>query len=338
MIAKACNSRYYIHMKVHLPNSAFLGNINAFFRSADFSDRNSLHITANEKWISVHPVILCMIASLGTEVRGSSNEESPIKCEKFTATSKHYFERMGLFSFLRLNSEMEITEHESAGRFIPLTQIQNSNTLSKFIEDMIPLLHLDEQHAQPIKYIMSELIRNVLEHSGSSNGAFVAAQYYKKTNTIRIGIVDSGVGIKQTISQSHLVKSNLDAIQLALTPGITGTTSREGGTDYNAGAGLFFTKSISKINRDLFVLYSGDTLYKLLKEKDGQKVVLNSDPLEDRHSKESGLPHWKGTVVGIDMTLDENEEFTTLLDKIREIYTSSVRNRREARRKKPKFI
>jgi anti-sigma regulatory factor (Ser/Thr protein kinase) len=325
-------------MRVHLPNSAFLGNINAFFRSADFSDSDHLHITANEKWISVHPVILCMIASLGTEVRSVSKAEFPIKCERFTATSKHYFERMGLFSFLQLNSEMDITEHESSGRFIPLTQIRDSKTLSKFIEDINPLLHLDEQHVQPIKYIMSELIRNVLEHSGSSHGAFVAAQYYKKTNTIRIGIVDSGVGIKKTIGRSHIVKDYLDAIRLALTPGITGTTSKEGGTDYNAGAGLFFTKSISKINRDLFVLYSGDTLYKLLKVKEGQKVVLNSDPLEDRHSKESGLPYWKGTVIGIDMTLDENEEFTTLLDTIREIYTLSVRNRREAKRKKPKFI
>ena len=34
--------------------------------------------------------------------------------------------------------------------------------------------------------------------------------------------------------------TDIDAIKLALTPGISGTTRQEGGTDDNAGAGLFF--------------------------------------------------------------------------------------------------
>lgn len=332
-------------MKVHLPNSAFLGNINAFLKSIDTSNPNVLEITSHKNWISVHPVVLCMVASLGLEVQsrgrveqGQKASSSPIQCERFTARSKHYFERMRLFSFLNLNSEMEITEHEPAGRFIPLTQIKDSDSLTRFIEDMVPLLHLEKKHAEPIKYIISELVRNVLEHSKSKNGAIVSAQYYPKPNTIRIGIADSGVGIKQTIQKSHIATSDLDAIQLALTPGITGTTSREGGTDYNAGAGLFFTKSIAKINRDLFILYSGDTLYKLLREKKLAEIMLNSDPLDDKHSKETGLPFWAGTVVGIDMGLDKTEEFTSLLDTIRSIYASTVRERKKAKYKKARFI
>ncbi|EKD47873.1 MAG: hypothetical protein ACD_65C00239G0001, partial [uncultured bacterium] len=39
---------------------------------------------------------------------------------------------------------------------------------------------------------MSELVRNVLEHSMSKHGAIVSAQYYKKSNTVRIGIADTG--------------------------------------------------------------------------------------------------------------------------------------------------
>jgi anti-sigma regulatory factor (Ser/Thr protein kinase) len=233
---------------------------------------------------------------------------------------------------------MKINEHEPAGRFIPLTQIKDSETLSRFIEDMIPLLHLDEKHAQPIKYIMSELVRNVLEHSKSGYGAMVAAQYYIKTNTIRIGIVDTGVGIKETINRSHQASTDLEAIHLALTPGITGTTAREGGTDYNAGAGLFFTKSIAKINKDYFLIYSGDTLYKLLKAKEGKDILLNSDPLLDRHTSETNLPYWTGTAIGIDMKLDENEEFKTLLDIIRNVYTKSVRERKKLYYKKANFI
>jgi anti-sigma regulatory factor (Ser/Thr protein kinase) len=325
-------------MKLNLPNSAFLGNIDAFLKSIDRSDPDILEITSNPKWVSVHPVVLCMVASLGLEVVDKNKVSKPVKCRIFTARSKHYFKRMRLFDFLNVDSKIDIIEHEPAGRFIPLTQITHKENLTKFIEDVVPLLHLEPKHAQPIKYIISELVRNVLEHSNSKYGAIVCAQYHLKSNTIRIGIVDTGVGISKTIRKSHFASTDLDAIQLALTPGITGTTSKEGGTDYNAGAGLFFIKSIAKINRDYFIIYSGNTLYKLLKEKGGNKIVLYSDPLIDKHSKKTDLPNWTGTVVGIDINLTATEEFTTLLDTIRDVYVKSVRERKKDKHKKPKFI
>ena len=58
----------------------------------------------------------------------------------------------------------------------------------------------------------------------------------------------------------------------------------------------------------------------------------------DKHSRETKLPIWPGTVVGIDIRLDETEEFTILLDSIRETYVKSVRDRKKAKYKKPKFI
>lgn len=321
-------------MRLHLPNSAFLGNIDPFFRSFDSSNPHKLEITANKKWISVHPVVISLVAALGLKV-GKSN----ISCEKMEATSKHYFERIGLFKFLGIKSGIEITEHEPAGRFIPLTQIKNSSELTKFITDMIPLLHLQPKQAEPIRYIVSELVRNVLEHSQSKFGAILSAQYYKKSNTIRIGIVDTGIGIKKSINQSHNASTDLEAIRLALTPGITGTTRREGGTEYNAGAGLFFIKSIAKVNHDFFLIYSGETMYKLLKSsQEKRRISLYANPFKDRHSSDENLPYWMGTIVGIDISLDKTKEFSVLLDLIRETYVKTIRERKKARYRRPKFI
>jgi anti-sigma regulatory factor (Ser/Thr protein kinase) len=198
-------------MRVHLPNSAFLGNIDAFLNSLDLADRSFLHITANKKWISVHPLVLAMVASLGRLVPPGG-----VSCDAFEAKSSHYFERMGLFRFLGVDFGIPVTEHEAAGRFVPLTQILDSAALSKFVTDMVPLLHLDPTHAEPIRYIVSELVRNVLEHAESPHGAFVAAQYYTKSNAIRIGICDIGAGIKKTIGRSHVVTDDLEAVRLAL--------------------------------------------------------------------------------------------------------------------------
>lgn len=323
-------------MRIHLPNSAFIGNIDAFIANFDPSNPGKLIITANENWISVHPVVLCIVASLGLKI-----DSSKVKCEPILAKSAHYLERMGLYKFLGIESGTKVIEHEPAGRFVPLTQIRTSDELSKFLTDIIPLLHLADtpKHAESIRYIISELVRNVLEHSGSEHGAIVSAQYFKKTNTIRIGIADTGVGIKNTINHSYKTTNDAEAVRLALMPGVTGTTKREGGSEQNAGAGLFFIKSIASINRNFFMMYSGDSLYKLLMRKpDKRGFQLYADPLQDRHTLKTELPYWQGTVVGIDISLDATSEFSSLLDLIRSTYRSAVRERRKARYKRARFI
>lgn len=319
-------------MKIHIPNSAFLGNIDPFIRGFDPSSPDILEITANDKWIAVHPAVMAMIAALGLTVSPKN-----IRCQKFEARSRHYFVRMGLFRLLGIPSDISITEHEPAGRFIPLTRIRASAELTSFIAEMIPLLHLEAEQAKTLGYIVSELVRNVLEHAEAENGALLCAQYYKKSNSIRIGIADTGLGIKTTITRSHRADTDLAAIRLALMPGITGATPREGGTEQNAGAGLFFIKSIASVNRDFFVIYSGSGFYKLLKKSPARNRRLFADPYMDRHGTDGEMPSWRGTVVGIDISLDQTEEFSMLLDSIRETYGSAVRERRRERYKRPRF-
>lgn len=317
-------------MKIHIPNSAFLGNIDPFLRGFDPADPDSLHITLNPNWTSVHPLVLSMIAALGLNV-----DPENIYIDKLEAKSSTYLVRMGLFKILNLACDTKIQEHAPEGRFIPVKQVRTSDELAEFITEMIPMLHSDSEQAKTIGYIISELGRNVLEHSMARNGAILCAQFYAKSNTIRIGIADTGIGIKRSINQSHVATTDLEAIRLALWPGVTGTTSAPGGTAQNAGAGLFFVKSIANLNKDFFVIYSGNGFYKLLIKK-GKRIKLNADPFDDRHSKTDQLPYWQGTLVGVDITLDQTREYSELLDAIRDIYYALRKTRKPY--KKPRFI
>jgi len=321
-------------MKIYFPPSAWLGTFETFLRRMDTSDPDSLVIESGESWVNVHPVFLAMVAALASDV---SPENVDVK--GFKTKSLDEFTRMGFFEALGINKNLTVKEKEPSGRFIPITNIANSDELSEFLKEMVPLLHLDPKHAELIRYLMSELGRNVLEHARTRTGAFFAAQYYKDNNTIRIGIADIGVGIRRAISQSHTTPNDISAIRLALTPGITGTTRDEGGTAQNAGAGLFFIKSISAANRNFMSIYSGDSMYKLLKRKPGKKLELFSDPFMDHHSKVGDLPYWPGTVVGIDITLDTTIEFTDVMELIRSTYSDAIRDRKRAKKfKQPKFI
>jgi anti-sigma regulatory factor (Ser/Thr protein kinase) len=324
-------------VKIHLSNYDYLRNFDVFLRGFNPSDPSKLDISTNDKWISAHPAILAAVAALGLKVGSEA-----VQFDEITAKSGHYLDRMGLFKILNKPSPFTISSHEAAGRFIPITQIKTQEEQSRFISDMIPLLHLEPAKVDAIKYTVGELVRNVLEHAQSENGAIVAAQYYQEQNVIRLGICDTGVGVKGSMRQSwgpHHTSTDLEAIKWALVPGVSGTTMREGGTEDNAGAGLFVVKSISMLTRDYFVIYSGTGVYRLLKRRpDVQTIRLHASPDKDRNAQTDEAPRFPGTFVAIDISLDKIDEFATLLESIRKAFSVAVQARRKARFTRPQFI
>jgi len=322
-------------MKVELPNSAFLGNIDGtFLKKLDTSDTQQLEVTFNPNWTAVHPIVLVMTAALAYSVKedgGHINAQQPV------AKSKNYLEAMGLMRVLNLQP-ISVIKHDSSGKYIPLTRISTSDELTRFIEEMVPLLHTSPDVADSVKYVISELVRNVFEHANSPQGAIVCAQYFKESKRISIGVTDTGRGIKESINFSHPAKTHIEAIKLALTPGITGATQKIGGTETNAGAGLFFIKSIAKINRQFFVLYSGNGFYKLLKEDKNKKIRLYADPFMDRCNQKEISPFWKGTAIGVDISVEPSERFTALLELIKDVYRLEKKKRIKERYKQARFI
>jgi anti-sigma regulatory factor (Ser/Thr protein kinase) len=314
-----------VPLKLFLPNSANLQNITGLLGSLDLSRPDTLEFSMHPKWVAVHPVVLSMAACLASKVR----EEGGSVTGKATAVpTLAYLIRMGLFKYLNIDPGMEIKEHEESGRFIPLTQIRNTSELKQAIVNLVPLLHAPPAVADPIKYVFSEMVRNALEHSTSSVGAFVCAQYYSESKRIAIGIADAGIGVFNAMKRHHPVTTSESALRLALQPGITGTTSRIGGNEFNAGAGLFFTKSIATLSRNRFFLYSGNSMFRLMKTRMRYEPTLYADPKRDPHSFVS-TEDWSGTVVGIDLNIEQGIEFAELLNQIRKAYFIDVKAKKD---------
>lgn len=107
----------------------------------------------------------------------------------------------------------------------------------------------------------------------------------------------------------------------------------------NAGAGLFIVKSMSFLARNYFLIYSGSGLYKLLKRRpDVISAKLHANPDEDRHSERVDAPYFQGTLVAMDITLDQTKELSGLLAAIRQVYSAAIKERKKARYKRPQFI
>lgn len=321
-------------MRMYFSNQGNLRYLASFLEKLDLSNPGFLEIETDERWVNVHPAHLVLAAALAKNV-GRANAEIITKVPE----SARYLDRMGLYNLISTQSPFQNYAHKDpSGRFIPITFIKNSTDQSRFITEMVPLLHLRDNDASTIKYIIGELVRNVLEHSFSHEGAVVAAQYFKNTNRISLAICDTGIGLWKALQIWHPCTDE-EAIKLALTPGISGTTRKEGGTSENAGAGLFFIKSIAKTTRSNFVIYSGTAAYILKKTRpDQKKPTLKANPFEDSCVLKTNLAQFNGTLVAVDISLDTTLEFKQMLDMISDVYDSAIRERRNQRFRKPNFI
>jgi anti-sigma regulatory factor (Ser/Thr protein kinase) len=206
--------------------------------------------------------------------------------------------RMRLFEHLGATfDERPVTEHEEAGRFLPVTQVTRRDQVPGVIGSISALLHLqdDPESLAAVQYCISELLRNVLEHSGSADGAFVAAHRYTKKgpHRVTIAVADCGRGIADHLGQVHAeaLKDDEIALRLAMRPGITGARAGIYGVPDNAGAGLFITRCIAKGTGGYFLLTSGRAVYRLRRGRnDDEMLDLHVDGYDDPRHDEWRVP------------------------------------------------
>ena len=319
-----------------IPNSIALWNFDTVLNKNGFGPwPKEVHVRFHQKYVAMHPAGLALLAALGDIWRREGVELSGTLDRKIRSIP--YLQRMGLFQAIGFIDPARFQEHEETGRFIPLRKVRNGDELEAFVRTIDPLLHTTRENSRVIKHVFSELIRNVVEHARSREGANVCATYNRNRRKISIGISDAGRGLFTSIARSHDLKDDLDAILKALTPGVTGSTSRIGGNEQNAGAGLFFTKCIAQATRNNFLIYSGSAYYKLLTTPAEQPIRFNADPTKDRCTMRSGLPSFEGTLVGLDIHIDDQKAFKDLIDRIGNAYRLGVSKSKKDYTKRIRF-
>ncbi len=321
---------------LYIPNSIALRNFDSIFKKNDFDfSDGKVDIRFHLKYVAMHPVGLVLYASLGDYFR--LNEIETTAAINYKIRSIPYLQRMGLFSTLDYSDPVETKMHEEAGRFIPLTRITNSEQLTDLLRKIDPLLHTTRDISITVKHVFSELLRNVLEHSLSPLGGHVCATYNHNRKKISIGISDTGQGILKGMIGYKRFTSHKEAILSALKPGISGTTKRLGGTRENAGAGLFFTKCIAQSTRNHFLIYSGDSYFKLLTGPLSEDIQFNANPEDDHATIKDSLPVFPGTVIGIDIHIEDTTAFNKLMQMIGDSYRASLKKMKKDYYKRIKF-
>jgi hypothetical protein len=202
-----------------LPNSATIHTARSFLeRNAAFEGLDKPAVLEfHPKWAHLDPMALAMVAAWGAWCR---RKGKGVEVENL-GRHANYAARMRLFQLLGADYDPGIKEHEEAGRFLPVTQVTNQKEISGIIADISALLHLndDPESLAAVQYCVSELIRNVLEHSGSPEGAFVCANRYTKIppHRVTIAVADCGRGIAEHLARVHPEAGKDDLVALFAT-------------------------------------------------------------------------------------------------------------------------
>jgi len=160
--------------------------------------------------------------------------------------------------------------------------------------------------ASAIEYSVSEMIRNVIQHS--HNIGFVCAQYYEARDLVRVSISDIGIGIKNSFLRNesphcYTGMDDLGAINLALQPQVSSRLHLGGfwGETVNAGVGLSLLNAIAKSLGGFFMVMSGHGCY----------TTSGEWQLPDGH----GFP---GTICNMTYPRAALENFTLSLEKAKQ--------------------
>jgi hypothetical protein len=220
------------------------------------------------------------MAYVSAEISRFARERQSISVT-FANYEHHTFAaHMGFFKAAGLNHGNEPGEAKGSSTYIPLTILrvrdleQEAASTGRAVGDVLEvesarlakILTRSEsgQLVDTVTFSLREIMRNVVEHSGSDVLEF-CAQYWPTKKKVEIVVLDSGMGIRASLSKNPFlqVKSDRDAVHLALMPAISGKTykgvrRRSNDVWQNSGFGLYMTNRLCRNGGNFFVC-SGDT-------------------------------------------------------------------------------
>ena len=129
---------------------------------------------------------------------------------------------------------------------------------------------------RPVEFSFLEIIRNVVEHSHSSELGY-CAQYWPNKDRVEIAIVDTGIGLRRSLAHNpHLdINSDGDALKYALLPGVSGKTFEDVNTNpaddwENSGFGLYMNYRLCNEAGDFFICSGNSGLYRKMNAADNR--------------------------------------------------------------------
>lgn len=219
-----------------------------------------------DRWIQVefYP-IFCSIYNelISLEKNVTIYFELPENCDQLT-----YAERMNFLRHLNIEYTSTNSRRPSAGRFIELRKLlPNSYGITGLNDVFRNDFEMNEEASNDLDLIINELICNCSMHSKARSGSFFYCQKYPSKRLLELYIVDSGIGIPNSMLSNSKYANNtkLEVLNLSL--------EWEEGSGNGRGHGLYLVSEFIKRNNFNFILHSDSFEISIL---NGRKIISES--------------------------------------------------------------
>jgi hypothetical protein len=230
---------------------------------------------------------------VGGALRAFRNARTESKRRVLNFKHLGYAAHVGFFKYFGMSYGLAPSEAGGSSTYVPITETNVADIKEEAFRGSLHPGQIIEDHAgqlarlltrqadgtvvDTLTYSIREIVRNVVEHSNSPSYAF-AAQYWPAQNSAELAVADSGCGILSSLKENPKlqVESDLDALKLAMLPGISSKAwrgSRSQDAWVNSGYGLFMTQKLCSLDGQ-FTLLSGRSG---LRTNEGKILELQSD-------------------------------------------------------------
>lgn len=206
----------------------------------------------------------------------------------------NYASRINVFQHLNIPFVENFRRHNTSASLIPITKIEKG--VHDLSEDILNIFsknfRMSENDVSEISFMIGEMLCNTSIHSYSEGGAYMYMQRYPSKNTLEFVLVDSGIGIHNSLLKNTKYQgiSNAEAVAESIVFEATSGNGR--------GHGLYFMSEFVKRNNTTLQLTSGDATLII---NNGSTTISNNY-------------NWKGVILKIIFKFEANISVTEIMN------------------------
>jgi hypothetical protein len=279
------------NITLNIDNNNNMRSVVDVFSNYNTATDTTLNIVYNYGRYLSNEVYL-IICSFVNEIRTNNkviNINFPITNQNKTL---NYASRINFFKHIGIPYTENFNRHNQDGNFLEIENAPKgcfgiANKFRPVFENDFQMIETD---IKDICLIINELVCNMAMHSKSSSGAYLYCQKFKTERKLEIIIVDSGIGIANSLSKAFPRLTNIEYLNKCI--------EFEVGCGEGRGHGLYFASEIMKRNNCNFELISGSNALKI-----ANKTLTDND-----------YPNWNGVILKLIVNFDMKITWDDLMD------------------------
>jgi hypothetical protein len=260
---------------IFFPKRLDRDTLGQFFEELD-ANLNEAEVTLNCSTLNYSFPTAMLVAGSKIRTWVTHRRNNNLKTKKaginVSLQAHSYLSHLGFFDYVLMREGNTVGQAAGSCSYLPITRITrpdfNSNieSVSEWYDKIMSVARglarvvsgtvEDTQENRLYNYALREIIRNVFEHSEATE-CYVCGQRWKNGN-VEIAVIDEGVGISESLRKSFKLKDDLEALNIAIKPGVSSTSNIPQAENIydNSGFGLYVLSQLA-LNFGWYVLGSG---------------------------------------------------------------------------------